>query len=73
MKKCDTCLHHSKYATRGAVIELCSAPATQVDNRIPTQLGDARVICNKEGDGIFVYFQPKSATGKLVQIGRAAA
>lgn len=61
-RKCDSCLHLSKYARRGTVIELCSAPATQLDKRIPTQLGDARAICDKEGDGIFVYFQPKTET-----------
>lgn len=79
-RKCDSCLHSSKYpGPRGTVIELCSAPATQLDKRIVTQLGDARVICDREGDGVFVYYQPRhpqagaTFTVEPVQIARRAA
>lgn len=51
---------------------------TCVRLELPESLDEAREICNKEGDGIFVYFQPRdpqagATFAEPVQIGRAAA
>lgn len=78
--KCESCIHYQKetpHHTFGA--GRCIQQA--VGRKLRRILSDtvrfhtidyAREICNKEGDGIFVYFEPKTPTAgaAFVQITR---
>ena len=71
-KKCEGCRYFSNEAALG---ERCHQG--EVRSRVDpdfvflnayTELGPAREICNKEGDGIFVYFQPKAETRAVASV-----
>lgn len=72
-KKCDGCRFygvksvHEREAMRA--IRFCTSPktvTTEVERMFPDRLGVpldmAREICDREGDGFFVYFEPKEPT-----------
>jgi hypothetical protein len=73
-KKCDSCRHRkeSDQGLLGTAIR-CANPVIlklAYTTKMPASdmpLTYAREICNKEGDGIFVYFEPKTpASGAAV-------
>lgn len=73
-KKCESCRHYTAYKIPKGDGE-CSQPiigATAPCNLGRLRITAAREICNKEGDGHFVYFEPKDpATGAaFIQITR---
>lgn len=73
---CDRCKH---LLADAAGAEFCQTAFGNVDiGRGPfTPIDEAREICDREGDGRFVYFEPSdepqpSAGASFVQITRAA-
>jgi len=56
--KCESC----KFLKRGFAIQVCTSARTRLVDGYDTIIGKAREICDREGDGIFVYFEPKDPT-----------
>lgn len=64
MKKCERCRHfRSDRNRRGFEAGVCTSSSIAI-NSLP--ILDAREICDKEGDGIFVYFEPKTPAAGVV-------
>lgn len=68
-KKCESCRFHSSKRSKLSIGEIalvfCTNPIVASDeikemfpDRIGLPLDIAREVCDKEGDGIFVYFEP---------------
>ncbi|MGE0294922.1 MAG: hypothetical protein AB7P97_21455 [Hyphomonadaceae bacterium] len=65
-KKCESCRFFKVLVPDDFENSVCTSLGVNSDpdvnyRRVPT-MTEAREICNKEGDGIFVYFQPKAET-----------
>ncbi len=62
-KKCESC-RHFRAEGEGSPFNTarCKSPViVLVFNRcLSVAISDAREICDQEGDGIFVYFEPKT-------------
>ncbi len=72
-RKCDECkfykseaVHRNEAIRRLDYCTNAQCTTAQIREMFPDRKGVpldiAREICNKEGDGIFVYFQPKAET-----------
>ncbi len=79
-KKCESCrfYNESNDSLPESCLNLsvrCSVDPDFIFYRIFAELGPAREICDREGDGIFVYFEPKQpvAGAAVEQSLRAAA
>lgn len=75
-KKCESCEHLLRLDPDDFEFSICRSTGVNAHEtvnfcRVPT-MTEAREICNKEGDGIFVYFEPKTPTAgaAFVQITR---
>ena len=80
-KKCESCRFYAHQVSelyfdlckQQTVVDLVFPPEFETDKFVDAPLTLARDICNKEGDGIFVYFDPKTPTAGAAFAGNADA
>lgn len=68
-KICENCRHYFQpFVEKSFDDAVCGSPAVQAiddpqnESHFAPMIANARDICNREGDGIFVHFEPKTPT-----------